>query len=375
MAQDGFAVLDVSDAGPGIAPDERERVFDSFYSGKAPVDGKVKGSGLGLAIAREYALAQSGRIEVLDRADGKRGVRFRLWLPLAVGAGTPRGGRRGRAVAAGRRRAQVTPALRGIALAAFCAVLGACATPAPPVIITPEEEYEPERVQVPTPLVEYPPIEPVEPPIAASPAADPPVAAPTAAAPAPGTFTIATAPPSVVAVPPAAVREPPVEDAELDRAARRPAALRRARSGRREARARERDARCSAGSGPTRTACASRCCSRSSRATPQDDQRALQLLDNVSKSNPGSPAVKQLAFVLQAQISGRQRAVREEQQKADAALQKLEALRQMERSLLRERARSGGGGGGWFGRRRQRRRRRRWRRRWRRMTLNVRGNS
>ena len=89
VAQDGFAVLDVSDAGPGIAPDERERVFDSFYSGKAPVDGKVKGSGLGLAIAREYALAQSGRIEVLDRADGKRGVRFRLWLPLAVGAGTP----------------------------------------------------------------------------------------------------------------------------------------------------------------------------------------------------------------------------------------------------------------------------------------------
>ena len=53
--------------------------------------------------------------------------------------------------------------------------------------------------------------------------------------------------------------------------------------------------------------------------------------------------------MLQAQISGRQRAVREEQQKADAALQKLEALRQMERSLMRERARSGGGGGGGSG--------------------------
>ena len=50
--------------------------------------------------------------------------------------------------------------------------------------------------------------------------------------------------------------------------------------------------------------------------------------------------------MLQAQISGRQRAVRDEQQKADAALQKLEALRQMERSLLRDRVRSGGGGGG-----------------------------
>jgi signal transduction histidine kinase len=87
FAQDGFAVLDVADHGPGIAPAERERVFDSFYSGKAPVDGKVKGSGLGLAIAREYAVAQAGRLEVLDRADGKRGVRFRLWLPLSAGAG------------------------------------------------------------------------------------------------------------------------------------------------------------------------------------------------------------------------------------------------------------------------------------------------
>ncbi len=87
--QDGFAVLDVSDHGPGIAPAERDRVFDSFYSGKAPVDGKVKGSGLGLAIARDYALAQSGRIEVLDRRDGQRGVRFRLWLPLSLGAERP----------------------------------------------------------------------------------------------------------------------------------------------------------------------------------------------------------------------------------------------------------------------------------------------
>ncbi|MFO1316918.1 MAG: ATP-binding protein [Burkholderiales bacterium] len=91
FAQDGFAVLDVADHGPGIAPAERERVFDSFYSGQAPVDGKVKGSGLGLAIAREYAVAQAGRLEVLDRGDGKRGVRFRLWLPLSASAGASAG--------------------------------------------------------------------------------------------------------------------------------------------------------------------------------------------------------------------------------------------------------------------------------------------
>ena len=85
-----YAVLDVSDHGPGIAPDERERVFDSFYPGKAPADGRVKGSGLGLAIAREYALAQAGRIEVLDRA--RRRARralspvaaARRWVPGAA---------------------------------------------------------------------------------------------------------------------------------------------------------------------------------------------------------------------------------------------------------------------------------------------------
>jgi hypothetical protein len=82
------------------------------------------------------------------------------------------------------------------------------------------------------------------------------------------------------------------------------------------------------------------------RANPQDDQRALQLLDNVAKSGPGSPALKQLALVLQVQIADRARAVRDEQQKADAAIQKLEALRAMERSLLRDRVRGGGGGAG-----------------------------
>jgi len=87
VAQSGNAVLDVVDQGPGVVPADRERVFESFYTGKPPADGKVKGSGLGLAIAREYALAHGGRIEVLDRDDGQRGTRFRLWLPLATAIG------------------------------------------------------------------------------------------------------------------------------------------------------------------------------------------------------------------------------------------------------------------------------------------------
>ena len=80
----GFAVLDVIDHGPGIDAAERQRIFDSFYQGRPPVDGQVKGSGLGLAIAREYASAHGGRIEVLDRPDRGHGAHFRLWLPLAA---------------------------------------------------------------------------------------------------------------------------------------------------------------------------------------------------------------------------------------------------------------------------------------------------
>jgi two-component system sensor histidine kinase GlrK len=84
--EDGYAVFDVIDQGHGIEHEERQRIFDSFYQGKPPAEGRVKGSGLGLAIAREYALAHGGRIEVVDRADGKSGAHFRLWLPLALGA-------------------------------------------------------------------------------------------------------------------------------------------------------------------------------------------------------------------------------------------------------------------------------------------------
>jgi hypothetical protein len=85
------------------------------------------------------------------------------------------------------------------------------------------------------------------------------------------------------------------------------------------------------------------------KTSPQDDQRALQLFDSVAKSNPGSPAVKQLAMVLQAQVAERARAVHDEQVKAEAATKKLEALRSMERDLLRDRLRGGGGGGGGGG--------------------------
>jgi two-component system, NtrC family, sensor histidine kinase GlrK len=82
-ADERFAFLDVIDEGRGVADADRNRIFESFYQGPPPVDGRIKGSGLGLAIAREYAVAHGGRIDVHSRADGRSGAWFRLSLPLA----------------------------------------------------------------------------------------------------------------------------------------------------------------------------------------------------------------------------------------------------------------------------------------------------
>jgi two-component system sensor histidine kinase GlrK len=93
--RDGLAVLEVADEGPGVPTAERESVFESFFQGAPPTEGRVKGSGLGLAIAREYALAHGGRVEVVDRTDGARGACFRLVLPLAMGRRAGASARRG----------------------------------------------------------------------------------------------------------------------------------------------------------------------------------------------------------------------------------------------------------------------------------------
>ena len=78
--EDRRAVLDVRDSGPGIAPDERSKIFEAFYQGKTPHDGHLRGTGLGLSIAKEYVTAHHGLIEVV--AHHGRGARFRVELPL-----------------------------------------------------------------------------------------------------------------------------------------------------------------------------------------------------------------------------------------------------------------------------------------------------
>jgi signal transduction histidine kinase len=75
---DGELRFRIVDQGPGVPPEEREAIFNSFFRGRAKASGRVEGTGLGLAIAREYAEAHGGRIEVLQRSSG---AHFRVTLP------------------------------------------------------------------------------------------------------------------------------------------------------------------------------------------------------------------------------------------------------------------------------------------------------
>jgi len=74
-ADNGVVSVAVEDSGPGITPEEQERIFRPFWTR----DGA--GTGLGLAIARELAVAHGGAIR-LESVPGE-GTRFELVLPAS----------------------------------------------------------------------------------------------------------------------------------------------------------------------------------------------------------------------------------------------------------------------------------------------------
>ncbi|MBZ0171977.1 MAG: HAMP domain-containing histidine kinase, partial [Phycisphaerales bacterium] len=69
----------IKDNGPGIAPEDHERVFQKFFRTDDARVGETKGSGLGLALAREIARRHGGEIE-LDSEVG-RGSTFTVRVP------------------------------------------------------------------------------------------------------------------------------------------------------------------------------------------------------------------------------------------------------------------------------------------------------
>ncbi len=74
----GTPVLEVSDTGPGIPEEERQRVFDRFYRGTGS---RTSGSGLGLAIVKNIADRHHAGILLENREPGP-GLRVRVSFPL-----------------------------------------------------------------------------------------------------------------------------------------------------------------------------------------------------------------------------------------------------------------------------------------------------
>ena len=72
----GSAVVHVSDNGPGIAPNDQERIFERFEQAN-----HGQGTGLGLAIARRLARAMDGDIEL--KSESGKGSIFSIVLPAA----------------------------------------------------------------------------------------------------------------------------------------------------------------------------------------------------------------------------------------------------------------------------------------------------
>ncbi len=79
-----LAVVEVADTGPGLSPEQAERVFERFYRADAARTrraGGNTGTGLGLAIVAALVAAHHGTVEVAETPGG--GATFRVRLPLA----------------------------------------------------------------------------------------------------------------------------------------------------------------------------------------------------------------------------------------------------------------------------------------------------
>jgi two-component system, OmpR family, sensor histidine kinase BaeS len=80
-------VVEVSDTGIGIAPEDLPHVFDRFWRSDRSRSRATGGSGIGLAVVRELVRAHHGRVEL--RSELGRGTTARVVLPASAGAPAP----------------------------------------------------------------------------------------------------------------------------------------------------------------------------------------------------------------------------------------------------------------------------------------------
>ncbi|MCP3462931.1 HAMP domain-containing sensor histidine kinase [Bradyrhizobium sp. CCGUVB23] len=79
--EDGMAILQVEDTGPGIASADMDQVFEPFFRGSRP---EGEGTGLGLSIVKRIVDSLGGRIALENIAGiGRSGLRATVRLPIA----------------------------------------------------------------------------------------------------------------------------------------------------------------------------------------------------------------------------------------------------------------------------------------------------
>ncbi|HEU5317406.1 MAG TPA: GAF domain-containing sensor histidine kinase, partial [Chloroflexota bacterium] len=89
---EGAVRVEVEDSGPGIPPEEMDRVWEKFFRGAGGEGFSVaQGTGLGLAVVKALVEAQGGRVGVWSEPG--KGARFWFELPAASGMLPPRGNR------------------------------------------------------------------------------------------------------------------------------------------------------------------------------------------------------------------------------------------------------------------------------------------
>jgi signal transduction histidine kinase len=79
LPKDNWLQISIRDFGPGIAKDQREKVFELFYRIGNEMTRESKGTGIGLALVKELTQAMNGEIEVINQNPG---AEFKLSFPL-----------------------------------------------------------------------------------------------------------------------------------------------------------------------------------------------------------------------------------------------------------------------------------------------------